>query len=154
MSDVGGPAAFDVSVVTAFRDDPRFVSQCATTVGHAASTRHDYKLEKQYPHRTPGVKLWPLVVEDGGRWHPSVPGLIRKLAREYVSRTAGLGTDAVSVIVDRWASRLSAILIRGNGAAVRALGLSPCEPPLAYEGGPGLACCIPEGDCAYELLVP
>ena len=68
-------------------------------------------------------------------------------------RTAGLGTDAVSVIVDRWASRLSAILIRGNGAAVRAHGLSPCEPPLAYEGGPGLACCIPEGDCAYELLV-
>ena len=100
------------------------------------------------------MKLWPLVAEDGGRWHSSVPGLIRKLAREYVARTAGVGDEAVGALVDRWASRLSATLIRGNGAIVRVAGLGSPQPPLGGAAIPGLACCIPEGACSYELLVP
>ena len=36
-SALGGPAAYDVSVVTALRKDRRFVTQCAGFPGHAAS---------------------------------------------------------------------------------------------------------------------
>ena len=74
-SGVGGPAAYDVSVVTALRKDRAFVAQCAATPGYAAQTRHEHKLSVQYRDRAPGALLHPLVVEVGGRWHSSVPPL-------------------------------------------------------------------------------
>ena len=82
----GGPASYDVSVVTAMREDPAFVRACAATPGHAAATRHAEKLRDQYARRLPGARLVPLVAEVGGRWHPSVPDLVRKWARAYVAR--------------------------------------------------------------------
>ena len=94
-----------------------------------------------------------LVVEAGGRWHSSIPALVRGLARDYVARTPGLDATAVSAVVARWAARLSATLIRGNGLLFRAAGLSAVEEAFPGDAAAGLACCIPEGDCAYELLV-
>ena len=79
--------------------------------------------------------------------------MVRTLARDYVSRTPGLEASAVSKVVERWAARLSATLLRGNGALYRAAGLSAVEPALPGDAAAGMACCIPEGDCAYELLV-
>ena len=92
-------------------------------------------------------------MEDGGRWHASVPSLVRGLARAYVARAAGLDPSAVAFVVDRWAARLSAILLRGNAATIRAAGYSAGAPPPSGDALPGLACCIPEGDSAFELLV-
>ena len=92
--------------------------------------------------------------ETGGRWHVSIPPLVRCLAKEYLQRTPGLEDDALGAVVARWGARLSALLIRGNGAVVRAGG-----PPLAVSphvdiiGNSGLHDLVPEGDCAYELLV-
>ena len=97
--------------------------------------------------------LVPLVVEAGGRWHPSVPALVRGLAREYVARTPGLDATAASAVVARWSARLSATLIRGNGMCFRAAGLSAVEEPYPGDAAAGMACSVPEGDCAYELLV-
>ena len=79
---------------------------------------------------------------------------MRRLARAYVARTAGLEAGSAGVVVARWGARLSAILIRGNGATVRAGGV-PLAPAPHYdvEGAPGLACSVPDGDSAYELLV-
>ena len=145
VSDVGGPAAYDVSVVTPFRDDATFREQCAGTAGHAANFRHAHELNHQYPHRTPGAVLIPLIVETGGRWHASIPGLVRGLARDYVARTPGLDASAVSAVVARWAARLSAILIRGNGMLFRAAGLSAVEEPFPGDAAAGLACCIRKG---------
>ena len=144
VSDAGGPAAYDVSVVTAFRDDERFVSQCADTPGYAAQFRHSHKLTKQYPHRVPGAKLVPLVVEDGGRWHASVPSLVRGLARAYVARTAGLDPSAVAFVVDRWAARLSAILLRGNAATIRCGGVF-CWGPAPLRGCAAGSCLLHPG---------
>ena len=48
---------------------------------------------------------------------------------------------------------LAATLIRGNGLLFRAAGLSAVEEAFPGDAAAGLACCIPEGDCAYELLV-
>mgnify|MGYP003316919635 CR=1 FL=1 len=62
-----------------------------------------------------------------------------QLAKEYLQRTPGLEDDALGAVVARWGARLSALLIRGNGAVVRAGG-----PPLAVSphvdiiGNPGL----------------
>ena len=69
-SAVGGPAAYDVSVVTALRKATSFVQSCAARPGHAASCRHDHKLRVQYAEQLPHTQLHPLVVEVGGRWHP------------------------------------------------------------------------------------
>ena len=149
----GGPAAYDVSVVTPFRADGRFVQECARVPGLAAARRHEEKLESQYPFRVPGSRLIPLVVETGGRWHPSVPRLVRGLAREFVGRTPGLPAWATGAVVSRWAARLSALVIRGNAAAVR--GVLP--PWAVVPGGEGISSVLPhstpEGDSAYELLV-
>ena len=50
--------------------------------------------------------------------------------------------------------RLSAILIRGNGAVERdALGAHGLADGREPSGGGGLCHQIPEGDSAYELLV-
>ena len=126
-------------MVTPFRDDATFQEQCAGSAGHAASYRHAYKLDRQYPHRTPGAVLVPLVVEAGGRWHSSVPALVRGLAREYVARTPGLEASAVSAVVARWAARLSATLIRGNGMLYHAAGLRAVEDPFPGDAAAGLA---------------
>ena len=152
-SAVGGAASYDVSVVTPLRDDASFIAACARTPGHAAATRHRYKLTQQYRHRLPGAVLVPLVVEIGGRWHDTVPPLVRRLAREYVARTPALAGSAASV-TGRWAARLSAALLRGNAAVMLA---ARCELPTVARSSspPGayLPQCVPAGDSAYELLV-
>ena len=150
----GGPAAYDVSVVTSQRQDRRFVAACARTPGFAAARRHEEKLNRQYAGRLPQAHLVPLVAESGGRWHPDAEALLRQLARAYVRRTAGLGDSALSAVIARWVSRLSATLLRGNAAALRHAGwVPPLTPrdatPLSEPLGHG----IPEGDCSYELLV-
>ena len=152
IRDVGGPAAYDVSVVTPFRDDAAFLRKCVRRAGHASDFRHAYTLDRQYPRRTARGMLVPLVVEAGGRWHSYVPVLVR-LAREYVARTPGLDASAVPGVIARWAARLSATLIRGNGMLYRAAGLSAVEEPILGDAAAGLACSIPEGDSVYELLV-
>ncbi len=157
-SAVGGPAAYDVSIVTALRKDRRFVEHCARAPGYASRNRHDHKLSTQYANRLPGARLFPLVVEVGGRWHSSVPPLLRQLAREHVrhafhpSEASGLGP--VGHVVSRWMARLSAALIRGNAAVHRRAGYTP-PGPMTADPSPGdpLAHLVPEGDSAYELLV-
>ena len=131
-SQAGGPAAYDVSVVTAFRADAGFTDRCAARPGLAAQLRHDHKLHTQYAARLPGARLVPLVAETGGRWHPSVPLLARRLAREYVQRSPGLPQEALSVVVARWAARLSALIVRGNGLVARhVLPAGAAAPPPA-----------------------
>ena len=155
-SAAGGAAAYDVSVVTPFRADAGFTERCAAQPGLAAQLRHDHKLHAQYAARLPGARLVPLVAETGGRWHPSVPSLARRLAREYVQRAPGLPGEALSVVVARWAARLSALLIRGNGIVARHVLPAGATVPPPPAGGGGLARlphCLPEGDSAYELLV-
>ena len=150
----GGPAAYDVSVVTALRKSSAFVAHCAAVPGYAAAGVHERKLSTQYAGRLPGARLYPLICEVGGRWHPSVAPLLRRLARAYVARAAGLGEDATGLVVSRWMARLSAALLRGNAAIYRRAGYTP---PAAFvaEGGDGgpLAHLVPEGTSAYELYV-
>ena len=134
------------------------MARCAGTPGHAAQARHSYKLDTQYADRLPGARLFPLVVEVGGRWHPSVPCLLKRLAREHVSRGLDLGelsgVGAVGLVLSRWAARLSATLIRGNAAVYRRAGYTPppSRPADPSPGGP-LAHLVPEGDSAFELWV-
>ena len=128
----------------------------ARSPGHAASRRHDHKLQVQYAARLPGSRLHPLVVEVGGRWHPSVTSLLRRLAREslgQLSDPSGL-SHSIGPVVSRWMARLSAALIRGNAAVHRRAGYWP-PPVVQAESGVGgpLAHMVPEGDSAYELWV-
>ena len=46
-SDVGAPAAYDVSVVTPLREDASFREACAAEPGLAAERRHAAKLNRQ-----------------------------------------------------------------------------------------------------------
>ena len=151
-SEGGGPASYDVSIVTPLRDDNVFVAACARSPGHAASARHLHKLGQQYPHRLPGAILLPLVAEIGGRWHSTVPTLVRRLARAYVQRTPLLA-GAAAAVTARWAARLSALLYRGNAAVVGAA--RPVLPVSVGRSqvGAGLPHRLPEGDSSYELLV-
>ena len=56
--------------------------------------------------------------------------------------------------MSREGARLSALLIRGNGATVRAsYQKPPVAPHLDFPGIRGLHNLVPEGHCAYELLV-
>ena len=153
-SEAGGPASYDVSVVTPFREDVGFLQACAAAPGHAAAERHKGKLEAQYAHRLPGARLVPLVVEIGGRWHPSVPDLVRRLARAHVDRTTGLPAEAVGAVAGRWAARLSALLIRGSALVGRhVLPAAPAPAPPREVGEARLPHLLPEGPSAYELLV-
>ena len=150
----GGPAAYDVTVVTALRKDRAFVAAGAQEPGFAGRRAHERKLHEQYAARLPGARLVPLVVEVGGRWHASVPPLLRRWARAYVARAPGLGPEAAGLAVARWAARLSAALLRGNAAALRRAGYSippRCDADVG-DGAP-LAHLVPEGPSAYELLV-
>ena len=154
-SQGGGSAAYDVSVVTPFRSDPAFVARCAQNPGHAAASRHAHKLETQYQFRVPGARLIPLVAETCGRWHSSVPSLVRRCAREYVQRTPSLPPSAVSAVAARWGARLSAHLLRGSALVLDAVVPPHFDQPVAPQAsleGPLPAAC-PEGDSAYELLV-
>ena len=153
-SDGGGPAAYDVSIVTPLRDDANFREACATEPGLAAEQRHDYKLATQYRQRLPGTLLAPLVAEVGGRWHPSVPRIVRRLAKASAARSTGPVRDnAAAAVAARWGARLSALLIRGNAAVQRAAQPAPPSAPRRW-------CCnaaslphlLPEGDCLYEVL--
>ena len=140
--------------LTSRRKARRFVTRCAARPGHAAATRYRSKLDDQYGGRLPHAQLLPLVAESGGRWHPEAQTLLRQLARAYVRRTAGLDDSALSTVVARWAMRLSAVLLRGNAAVLRAAGWVPpsgsrSTVPLT---GP-LAHVVPEGDSVFELLV-
>ena len=73
----------------------------------------------QYGQRLPGTRLVPLVAEIGGRWHYSVPRLVRQLAKATAARSSARGQDYAAAIAARWGARLSALLIRGNAAVQR-----------------------------------
>ena len=151
----GCATAYDVSVVTALRKDRQFVRCCAREPGYAAQQRHEHKLSRQYASRLPGARLVPLVLEVGGRWHPSVPPLLRRLARAYVLRAPGMDPAAgPSLVLARWMARLSAALIRGNAAVFRRAGYAsaslPHEDLLAGGPWPHL---VPEGDNVFELFI-
>ena len=150
----GGPAAYDVSVVTALRKDRTFVASCAAEPGFAGRRAHERKLNVQYAARLPGARMVSLIVEVGGRWHESVPLLLQRLARAYVARAPGLEPEAVGLVVSRWTARLSAALLRGNAAVLQRAGYSippRCDADVG-DGAP-LALLVPEGPSAYELLV-
>ena len=153
-SDAGSAASYDVSVVTSVTMDDALVEACAAEPGLAAQRRHDYKLDQQYQRRTPGATLIPLVAEVGGRWHPSVPDLVRKMAKERANRYAIHPEDASAALVSRWAARLSALLIRGNAAVVLATRapLTPFRQWQTSSSSTVLPHLLPEGDSAYELL--
>ena len=152
-SEAGGPASYDVSVVTPLRDDARFVESCARSPGHAAALRHREKLQQQYPHRLPGSQLIPLVAECGGRWHSSVPKLARLLARAYVRRTPALPGSAAARVVSRWAARLSALVLRGNAAVFRHAQPEWLFVARGAAGDVSVSGLLPEGESVYELLV-
>ena len=157
-SACGGPAAYDVSVVTALRKSRAFVAACARSPGHAACLRHDYELSVQYAYRLPDARLYPLVVEVGGRWHHSVPPLLRRLAREHVAQVDDFGSEsglnAVNLVVSRWMARLSAALIRGNAAVHRRAGYTPTPFVVAEPSScASLGHLLPEGDSHYEMWV-
>ena len=79
---------------------------------------------------------------------------IRRLARDYVARCPGLDASAVGPVVARWGARLSALLLRGNAAVMRAGGLPrPATLGVDAPGSASLCHSLPVGECAYELLV-
>ena len=96
------------------------------------------------------------MVEIGGRWHSTVPRLVRRLAKEYVASRPALRDNArntAAFACARWAIRLSAILIQGNAAILRATQTAPdisLRPFIADQVA--YPHCLPEGDCEYELL--
>ena len=167
-SDSGGPAAYDVSVVTPLRADASFREACASEPGLACELRHAHKLDTQYGGRQPGALLHPLVAEVGGRWHPSVPRLVRRLAREYAARSHNRDLENVSAATAaRWGARLSALLLGGNAAVHRAAQTARSDastelqathtaqmaPARAWVNGTSsLPHLVPEGDSSYELL--
>ena len=89
-----------------------------------------------------------------GRWHRTVAPFLRRLARDYVARQPGLDDSALGAVIARWGARLSAIMIRGNAAIVQEGGVECTVPPnVDFHDPCPLAHLVPEGDCAYELLV-
>ena len=97
--------------------------------------------------------LVPLVAEVGGRWHASVPRLVRRLAKEASSRSASVGQDGAAAMAARWGARLSALLMRGNAAVHRAARCVVPEPPRPWlADATPLPHLLPEGECTYELL--
>ena len=94
----------------------------------------------------------PLVAEIGGRWHPSVPRLVRRLAKDACARSANPGLDIAATMAARWGARLSALLIRGNAAVQRAAHCELRDEPRPWAAEVGsLPHLLPEGDCSYEL---
>ena len=68
--------------------------------------------------------------------------------------TGSVDPSAVAFVVDRWAARLSALLIRGT-ALVAGEALPPAAPLRAEDpvSSGGLPDVCPEGASTYELLV-
>ena len=154
-SDAGSPAAYDVSVVTPLRADGDFREACAAEPGLAALERHDYKLSRQYRGRLPGAALVPLVAEIGGRWHPSVPRLVRRLAKECEARSGAAASSGhfAAALTARWGARLSALVIRGNAAVhCKCRPAQPPDPRPWHAEAVPLPHLLPEGSCAFELL--
>ena len=106
-SDAGVLAAYDVSIVMPLREDAGFHEACATEPGLAAELRHYNKSARQYRQRWPGTTRVPLVAEIGGRWHPSVPLLVRRLAKEAAGRSGVTiaGRDSAAAFTARWSAR-------------------------------------------------
>ena len=78
---------------------------------------------------------------------------MRSLAKQCVARNPALPDGAESAAVARWAARLSALLIQGNGAVHRAARTpAPAEPRPWLADSPALPHCVPDGVCSYELL--
>lgn len=125
----GGAVAYDVNIVTTHQMDTRFVRHCASTPGYAARRRYYAKLDDQYAGRLSHARLLPLIAESGSHWHPEAQKLLWQLARAYVNRTPGTDKSALGAVVARWASRLSAALLRGNAAARQAAGWTPAPAP-------------------------
>ena len=139
-------------VVTPLREDARFREACAAEPGLAAERRHADKLDRQYGLRRPGTSLIPLVVEIGGRWHPTVPRLVRRLAKDASARSANPGLDVAATMAARWGARLSALLIRGNAAVQRAAHCEQRNPPRPWVADVcPLPHLLPEGSCSFEL---
>ena len=153
-SDVGAPAAYDVSIVTPLKADESFREACASEPGLAAEQRHEYKLSRQYVQRRPGTSLVPLVAEIGGRWHPSVPRLVRKWAKEAAGRSHVTNTEQyAAATAARWGARLSALLIRGNAAVQRAARPQCGRSPRPWQDDAGaLPHQVPGGPSSFELL--
>ena len=127
---------------------------CAAEPGLAGELRHAHKLDVQYRQRLQGTRLVPLVAEIGGRWHFSVPRLVRQLAKECATRTSGPGRHgAAAAIAARWGARLSALLIRGNAAVQRAAQPTlPFAPRSWCEHAGPLPHVVPEGESLYEII--
>ena len=81
--------------------------------------------------------------------------MVRQFGKEYGARQASVGVDGVAAAIARWAAGLSALLIKGNGAVLRAFSAALGE---AFGTGAQDGACdariphnLPDGDCAYEL---
>ena len=149
-SDVGAPAAYDVSIVTPLRADADFREACAAEPGLAAECRHNFKLSRQYARRRAGSSLVPLVAEIGGRWHPSVPRLVRRFAKDAASRSVTPSQECATALAARWCARLSALLICGNAAVQRAARCEhPAQPRPWCADAAALPHQLPEGVCMY-----
>ena len=96
--------------------------------------------------------LIPLVAEIGGRWHPSVPQLVRRLAKGATLRQGRDDDHFAAMLTSRWSARLSALLIRGNGAVLCAARCKQAPPRRPWDASTSaLPHSLPEGDCLYEL---
>ena len=69
-----------------------------------------------------------------------------------VHRALGLDDSALSAVVSRWATRLSAVFLQDNTAVLRSAGKTPrrWSYNAANLSGP-FAHVVPEGDSVYEL---
>ena len=156
QNEAAGSGAYDVSAVTWAVADERLLSRAAEEVGVLSAARYQTKLAKQYKERT--GRLIPLIVECGGRWRSHTERLVTQLARQAAQRTAGWGTGSESLIRNRWATRLSATLLRGIAQVdLDSLpGLTHAGRPWTEAGDQGVESLehqLPEGPSAYELWV-
>ena len=122
-----------MSIATALTGKADFQQKCAEKAGVAAEARHDHKLDVKYGRRIAGASLVPVVGEIGGRWHPSVHGLLQRMARDACRRNPLWGDGAAKAVVRRWGLRLSAVVMRA--VAQVALEAIPRlnQPPVAEQ---------------------
>jgi len=137
-NEYGGRAAYDVSLATALTGNLAFVGECAAKAGTAAEAGHKHKLDVQYGRRVPGATLIPFVGEVGGRWHPSIQGMLQRLAKDACRRNPVWGEEAAKPMLRRWGLRLSAVVMRGTAQV--ALEAIPRLNLPAPAGQPAAAC--------------
>lgn len=108
----GGPAAFDVAVVSPLKTE--YVQGAATTNRFAATAYADRKASSEQTERRcreRGVRFVPLVVETFGAWCDESRQAIQKIAGLGVPRQEGSAPqDAVRTLFQR----LSVELVRSN----------------------------------------